>query len=260
MIFGRRRKASDVDVAQSDEEEVDLAEVAEESDDTSEEEPEAQETPAVAGRTDEWSDLDASKDWREEGPFDADEVDLEGDDVDRLDFGPLIVTPSEDVGLQLKVEQDTNVVQALLATHGESGLEITLFAAPVHSSMLPEVRRGISESVEEAGGTSSVEEGPFGAELHQVIPVTGPKGEKLVNQGHIWLVEGPGWLLRGTLMGRAATEDDPHDSGEVLLEFFRNLVVTRDDRPRVPGDLIRLTLPEELVPAPDATAGSTHEA
>ena len=37
---------------------------------------------------------------------------------------------------------------------------------------------------------------------------------------------------------------------EVLFEFFRNLVVRRDDSPRVPGDLIPMTIPSELQPAP----------
>lgn len=249
MILGRRKK--------SPADEPDLDSIEEQAEDTAaDDEPEDQADDAefaesaVPGITDEWSELDASSDWREDGPFDASEVDLDADEVDRLDFGALIVTPSPEVGIQLRVDEDQTIVIAILATHEESGLEITLFAAPARTSMLPEVRKGISEGVAQAGGSVEVAEGPFGAELRQLLPVTGPEGESLLSPGRIWLVEGPGWLLRGTLMGRAALEQDLSGSAGVLLEFFRNLVVTRDERPRVPGDLIRLTMPEGLVPTP----------
>lgn len=43
---------------------------------------------------DEWEQLDESRDWRADGPFDISEVDLDADDVQRLDFDSLVLTPS----------------------------------------------------------------------------------------------------------------------------------------------------------------------
>ena len=71
-----------------------------------------------------------------------------------------------------------------------------------------------------------------------------PEGEQLFHVSRIWLVEGPRWLLRGTLMGRAGMVEGEAEPAEVFVEFFRNVVVKRDDAPRVPGELIHLALPQ----------------
>ena len=51
------------------------------------------------------------------------------------------------------------------------------------------------------------------------------------------------------LAGVPEGEEPPAD---VFAEFFRNIVVHRDDSPRVPGELLTLTLPE--LPSTDAGA------
>ena len=47
-------------------------------------------------------------------------------------------------------------------------------------------------------------------------------------------------------MGEAAFQEDLNATGQLLLEFFCNLVVRRDGSPRVPGDLITLQVPNQL--------------
>ena len=71
----------------------------------------------------------------------------------------------------------------------------------------------------------------------------GPEGEQLFHVSRIWLVEGPRWLLRGTLMGRAGMVEGESEPADVFVEFFRNVVVKRDEQPRVPGELIHLAMP-----------------
>ena len=44
-------------------------------------------------------------DWRADGPFDSEEVDLTDDGVARIDLGAVIVTPWEGLGLQLQVNE-----------------------------------------------------------------------------------------------------------------------------------------------------------
>ena len=88
---------------------------------------------------DEWERLDASRDWRVDGPFDVGEVDLDADDVERLDFGCMVLTPFEGMQMQLQVDQKTKRVQAALVMSGSSAIEVALFAAPAHSSMVAEI-------------------------------------------------------------------------------------------------------------------------
>ena len=95
----------------------------------------------VEEKTDEekWAEIDEMFD-RDEGPFDIDEVDLEGDDVQRIDLGALIVTPFEEMQLQLQVDEPRQQVQSFLVGDGVSAMEVALFAGPRRTSMLAEIR------------------------------------------------------------------------------------------------------------------------
>ena len=181
---------------------------------------------------------------RADGPFDFDEVDLDADDVERVTFGPLIITPFDGLGLQLHGDPATGTVRALLAAYGESGLELALFAAPRTDGLAEELREETIEEATGAGGHAEIADGPFGPEVRRVLPMEGPEGEQLFHVSRIWLVEGPRWLLRGTLMGRAGMVEGEAEPADVFVEFFRNVVVNRDDEPRVPGELITLSLPD----------------
>ena len=256
MIFRRNKPdAGDIDAgparAAADIDEFDGGELDEDELDDDELDEEELDDEEVDGEepADEWEVLDESRDWRDDGPFDISEVDLSGDaesGIERLDFGSLIVTPDPEVAIQLQIEQQSQRVQALLALHGSSGLEVALFAAPARSSMLPEVREALESGATENGGNVNRAEGPFGTELRRLVPVQGPQGEEMLHASRIWLVQGPRWLLRGTLMGESAMSDANTGSAGVLIEFFKNLVVSRDDQPRVPGDLVWLSVPDNI--------------
>jgi hypothetical protein len=266
-MFGRKKKAAadeaDVattdaettdDVAADDGEDIlvddDATDDVDESD--ADEDDDAEEALDDEEPLDEWEELDASRDWRYDGPFDIDEVDLDADHVERLDFGTVIVTPFDGMKLQLQVEQATGNVQALLVMHEQSAIEVALFAAPSHTSMLVDVRHDMSRATEQAGGTMDLVAGPFGTEIRRVLPVPMPDGKQGLAATRTWLAEGPRWMLRGVLMGKAATIEGQDGPVEMLYEFFCNLVVRRGEEPRVPSQLIPMTMPASLVPAPAA--------
>lgn len=237
MIFGRRKRTDD-DV----EEEIELEE------DESTEDPE----DAEPVEEDEDSGEDDSDDAyrvnleREDGPFDIDEVDLDADDVTRLDFGSLIVTPFENMQMQIQIDQDTGEVQSLLVVRDNNALEVALFAAPSTGEMISQIHQEMIEGTTAQGGQAAVTDGPLGAELHRVVPMNGPDNQPGYHVSRSWLAQGPRWLLRGVLMGDAAVGESLDSTGQLLMEFFCNLVVRRDDRPRVPGDVIPLKVPDEL--------------
>lgn len=238
MIFGRKaRKASDPEDGFDEEtlDEVEDADGAEFEGDEDE-------------GTDEPGPARAAEDYRADGPFDHDEVDLSTDadnGIERLTFGPLIVTPFEGLNVQLHGDQESGTIYAMLAMFENSGLELALFAAPTSGGLAEELREDTIEEAEQAGGNAEVAEGPFGPEIRRVLPLEGPEGEQLFHVSRIWLVEGPRWLLRGTLMGPAGMSEGEQPPADVFVEFFRNVVVHRDDAPRVPGELITLALPDD---------------
>lgn len=243
MIFGRKARAAEEAELERDEAietEADLEDAADTDPDDIDEADEADETDEEAA--------EAALDPREDGPFDFEEVALDADEVQRITFGPVIITPFEGLGLQLHGNPETGMIQALLATYEESGLELALFAAPRSGSLADELREEIVEEATQGGGHAEEADGPFGPEVRRVMPIDGPEGEQLFHVSRVWLVDGPRWLLRGTLMGQAAMVEGEDAPADVFVEFFRNVVIRRDEAPRVPGELIQLALPEGEAP------------
>lgn len=262
MIFGRKRKAESVDEPEQEltepTDELDAADkpVDDEapaepddvaSDDEASDEEASDDDEAEDGDDeldDEADDEDAEDvDWRADGPFDYDEVDLTADEVERLDLGALILTPWQGMGLQLQVQEGTDQVVAALAFWEQSGLELALLAAPTNGGLADELREDLTEEAEQAGGSSSTADGPFGPELRRVLPAEGPSGEQLFQVSRTWFAEGPRWLLRGTLLGEAGLTEDEEGAAAPFVEFFRNVVVRRGEAPRVPGEVIAMTMP-----------------
>jgi hypothetical protein len=183
------------------------------------------------------------EDWRADGPFDYDEVELSGDQVTRIDLGTLIVTPWDGLGLQLQVDEQTRQVRSVTGVWHDSGIELSLYAAPASGGLADDLRAEAVEEATQAGGSAEIVTGEFGPELRRVLPQTGPKGEQLFHVSRVWYAEGPKWLLRGTLLGEAALDPDAVEAAP-FRELFRNLVVRRGSSPMVPGEPIAMTLPE----------------
>jgi len=250
-MFGRKKKIVEDDIEDDEVVEDDDEVVAEDdAEATGEDEAEEEEEQPPL---DKWQVLDASRDWREDGPFDIAEVDLDADDIERLDFGSLVVTPFDGIKLQMQVNQASDKVQSLLVIDGKSAIEVALFAAPAHSSMLPEVREQMQKATDDAGGTMQLVKGPLGTEVRRRLT---PEGEKVAQASRAWLVQGPRWLLRGVVMGPAAAVDGiGTGEAQMLFEFFCNLVVRRGDSPMVPGEVISLEQPESTADKAPAKGG-----
>lgn len=242
MIFGRRnKKADDFDDETSSAGEIEAgADVR--AEDT------AEDVEAENADRD-WAAFDASRDWREDGPFDLEEVDLEADDILRLDFGSLIVTPPKGAELRLQVAEGTETIVSILVVLGESAMELSAFSAPRTPGLWAEIREQIIEQTAAANGSSDCVEGPFGTELVRNIRVQMPDGRTGFQVTRTWMAEGPRWVLRGILMGKAAMTDAvDDDTVGPLFDAFCDVVVRRDEAPKPVGDLLPLRLP------PDATA------
>ncbi|MDR1790256.1 MAG: DUF3710 domain-containing protein [Propionibacteriaceae bacterium] len=197
--------------------------------------------PIPGELTDDWEPSD--DDPRADGPFDIDEVDL-SDDYPRVDMGALIITPVEGFGIRTQAQPGTNQVPAVLITWEKSGMELALIAAATSGGTVKHIADELTEEAEEAGGEITAEEGPFGLQLRRLIPVDDGGKKAKFHVSRIWLVEGPRWVIRATILGEAAINDSDPTLLEPFAEFLRNLVVRRGATPMAPGDLIPLTLPE----------------
>jgi hypothetical protein len=245
VIFGRKNRAAAVSEPEVPEPD---AEAVDEPEDGVLDPVEAEVAPAAEDAEDD----DGWPDPREYGPFDASEVELSDDPVTRLALGPITVTPFPGMGLQFQGDPQTQTIYSALVMHENSALQLELFAAPTSGGLADELREDTLEEAQQQGGNAEVQDGPFGQEIKRVLPLEGPEGEQLFHVSRIWFVDGPRWLLRGTLMGQASLVDGEEAPADVFAEFFRNIVVHRDDSPRVPGELLTLTLPD--LPAADLPA------
>ena len=189
---------------------------------------------------------------RAEGPFDSSEVDpsvLEAED--RIDLGALVITGMPGMELRLQVDEQTGQVQAILLVLEDSALELRAFAAPKKTGIWTEVRREIAAEASRMGGTATETEGTFGTELVLVVPVEDPDGQIFSQTSRVVGVDGPRWLLRATLLGRAAVEPD---AAAPMEEALRNVVVVRGAEPMAVRESLPLQLPPGAQPAPDEEA------
>ena len=252
MIFGRKNQQAspaepdpaDLSDELDDEELDDDSDLEEDDDEVDADVDFDDEDEEVDEEADEWIAFDESEDWREEGPFDIDEVDLEADDVPRLDLGALIVTPEEGMQIQIIADAESGNGLALVLTLGGAAMQVEVKAAPQSGGFAAEVRDDIIEETLSAGGSAERRKGPYGTELRRVVPVESPDGQDAFAPLRDWLVEGPRWLLLARLMGDAAVDVSGDGAAQPFDEAFRNLIVRRGDEPMAPGQTVPLKVPE----------------
>lgn len=180
---------------------------------------------------------------RGHGPYDASEVESvdEPFEVGRIDLGGLQVHPVEGIELRLQVDEASQTVVAALLVQEDSALELRAFAAPRSGGLWDDIRREIAAETTRRGGVVTEATGPFGDEIKVMVPTRLPDGQQATQASRIVGVDGPRWLLRGTLIGRAANE--PEAAGP-LLAAMAQVVVVRGRNPMAPRDMIPLRLPD----------------
>ena len=183
---------------------------------------------------------------RTSGPWDVSEM---PDRDRRVDLGALWLPGREGMELRMEIEKTSNIVSAAAVSLNGSALQLQVFAAPRTEGVWDDIRAEIAESVTKQGGTVDDLPGPFGRELLARLPIRTPEGRTGHRPARFIGHDGPRWFLRGVLTGRAAI--DPQDATE-LEGIFADVVVVRGSEPRVPRDLLPLSMPGQR-PAPPTT-------
>ena len=123
------------------------------------------------------------------GPFDvSDEV--EGDGIDRVDLGSLLVPPIADRELRLQVDEQSGQVQAVMLAGSDGACEFQAFAAPRNGDLWSEVRPQIAADMARAAAQATEREGRWGTELVCQMPVQRPDGTTATQPSRVIGVNG----------------------------------------------------------------------
>ncbi|GIH69401.1 DUF3710 domain-containing protein [Sphaerimonospora thailandensis] len=185
---------------------------------------------------------------RTSGPWDAQDAYPE---AERVDLGGLLLPIGPRFEIQLSVTGDH--IDGAIVLVEESALRVQAMAAPKRSGIWGEVRAEIAREVTAAGGTVQEQEGPFGAELAARMPQAPGEAPQPVRYLGI---DGPRWLLRAMISGRAALDST---AAEIVENVVRDIVVVRGDEPMPPRETIHLRLPAEARQAMEQQAAPQGE-
>lgn len=185
-------------------------------------------------------EIDASKSAPEDriaaGPYDLSEVPAIRPYVD---FGSIKVAPREGLQLRLEVDERAKRVVAVTLDFEGSLLQVQAFSAPKTTGLWHRVRGEIAQGLASQGARIEDAEGDLGPEIVAVtaVPAEQGGGNRTVR---FMGVDGPRWMLRGVVMGKA-TEDEAARAR--VIELFRDMVVVRGDLPMPPSELLPLQVP-----------------
>lgn len=170
------------------------------------------------------------------GPYDAAEA--PDDELERLDLGALKVPVMVGVEIRVQAGEDGTVQQVVLI-HGDSALQLGVFAAPRTEGIWDEVRADIKSSLFADGVAAEEVSGEYGTELRARVRT--PEG---LNDLRFVGIDGPRWMIRGIYQGKAAV--DPTVAAP-LVECLQGVVVERGKEAMPAKDALPLRLPREAV-------------
>jgi hypothetical protein len=174
------------------------------------------------------------------GPYDADELPEDG--PERVDLGSLLIAPEPGRELRLQVDEASGVVQSVMLASADGALELRAFAAPRNGDLWSEARPQIASEVAGRGGTATEREGRWGPELVCRVQVRTPDGKTGTQESRIIGINGPRWLLRGTLLGKPATDVEGSADWEDLLS---RVAVRRGAQAMPVGEPLAVTMPPQ---------------
>jgi hypothetical protein len=167
------------------------------------------------------------------GPYDVSEA---PSGVERIDLGSLQIPAVDGVEVRVQASQDGTVQQVVLV-HGDSALQLGVFAAPRSAGIWDEVRAELRGTLANAQSVRE-SDGPYGTELR--ARVRAPEGQ--VDLRFLG-VDGPRWMVQALYQGRAAT--DPAAAGP-LTECLEGLVVDRGKEAMPVREPLPLRLPRDV--------------
>ena len=125
----------------------------------------------------------------------------------------------------------------------DSALNLMVLSDSKTSSIWNELLELLSQDTHENNGTFTEQKGSFGKEYIVKTPVTTPDGRKATETMCLIGFEGPRWVLRTIITGKALNDEQARNTVD---EILNKIVVDRGENPIPPGEILLLTLPDNL--------------
>lgn len=176
------------------------------------------------------------------GPWDVSELDDSNiaHTAARLDLGGLRVRPAAGMKVQMQVDQASGKATSVLLVAESAAVQLMVIAASKSKPLWPQTKRALQSDADRKGGSAQDGNGPWGPVLRMAIPATGPDGNKGVQPSVVLGIDGPRWMLRATMIGKAAVEQAQMNQ---MMGIVQDTIVVRGDAPMAPGEVIALTPP-----------------
>jgi Protein of unknown function (DUF3710) len=165
---------------------------------------------------------------------------------ERVDLGSVLVPVRDGLDVRIVLADAATPVWIDVVAgdvlSGGSILQLQAFAAPKTRGLWDDKRQEVADEVAASGGRSEEVTGPYGTELRAMVVVGMTGGQPQLEPRRILGVDGPRWLLRGIIMGPAATRPE---LARPLEQLFADIVVVRGEQAAPPGEPLPIEIPEE---------------
>jgi len=142
--------------------------------------------------------------------------------------------------LRPQVADDGTTVLQILVVLGNSGIQMSVAAAPRSGGVWEELREEIRRGFEEQGAKVADYPTRYGNELLVDMPMQMPDGRSATSRMRIIGREGDRWFARIDILGPAAATAE---AGTDIEKVIDRIVVRRDDYPRTRLELLPVHLP-----------------
>jgi hypothetical protein len=179
------------------------------------------------------------------GPFDLSEVSVP---ENLIDFGALkLPNVNRNLSIKVELEEDSRRLVALTLQTEASMLQVSLFSAPKNNTVWQEVLEVLTSSLESQNAQVESIVGAFGSELLVTMDVPNSDVGTVSERIRFIGVDGPRWLLRGSITGEAVT--NLTEQAEIE-RIFRSVIVDRGSEALPPRELVPLTMPAGNIAPP----------
>jgi hypothetical protein len=186
-------------------------------------------------------DAPAAKPPRPHGPWDVEELDDRPAHVaPRLDLGGVRIRPPAGFKVQIQVDATTQRSTSVTLVGDQGALALVVVAAAKSKPQWPVTMRALQSDADRRGGTVAEGNGPWGPVLRITIPVTLPDGKQGVQPSVALGIDGPRWMLRATILGKAALDQEQMNT---MMAIVQDTVVVRGEEPMAPGEVVPLVPP-----------------
>jgi hypothetical protein len=155
-------------------------------------------------------------------------------------MGSILFPARPGMQLRTQVADDGTTVLQILVVLGDSGIQMSVAAAPRSGGVWDELREEIRAGFTSQGANVADIRTRYGHELLVDMPMKMPDGRAATSRMRIIGREGDRWFARIDIIGPAAADAE---SGIEIEKVIDRIVVHRDDHPRTRLELLPVHLP-----------------